>query len=119
MVPLGSHAARALADYLDDARPELAGADSGTALFLNHRGGRLSTRSIQTAVRRYARAAGIRDGVHPHTLRHSFATHLLERGASLRQVQRLLGHSSISTTQVYADTYDEDLEIAVEKLDFS
>ena len=101
MVPLGRPAAAALHRYLEDARPVLAGPPSGQALFLNRHGGRLSPRAIQQMVRSYALTAGLRDGVHPHTLRHSFATHLLDGGADLRIVQELLGHSTPGATQVY------------------
>ena len=82
-------------------RPKLANRDSGNALFLNRYGGRLSQRSIQTKVRRYAGRVGLGSGVHTHTLRHSFATHMLEGGADLRVVQELLGHASPATTQIY------------------
>jgi integrase/recombinase XerD len=101
MVPLGRQAEEALNVYVKNARPLLAGEASGGALFLNQRGGRLTPRTVQGMVRKYAMAAGIHDGVHPHTLRHSFATHLLDGGADLRVVQELLGHSTPSATQVY------------------
>ena len=100
-VPVGRPAMAALRRYLTTGRPALGGANSDTALFLNNRGRRLSVRAIQQLVRRYALAAGLREGVHPHTLRHSFATHLLDGGADLRIVQELLGHSTPSATQVY------------------
>ncbi|MEX2599861.1 MAG: tyrosine-type recombinase/integrase, partial [Dehalococcoidia bacterium] len=100
-VPLGGPAIAALHRYLTEARPVLAGPESGKALFLNRLGGRLTVRSVQNMVRRYSLAAGLREGVHPHTLRHSYATHLLDGGADLRVVQELLGHSSPSATQVY------------------
>ena len=101
VVLIGDAARDALSVYLRDVRPKLAGDESGNALFLNRSGGRLSQRSIQQKVRRYATKAGLGPGVHTHTLRHSFATHLLEGGADLRVVQELLGHASPATTQVY------------------
>lgn len=97
----GGPAREALRRYLDDVRPKLLKARSGSWLFLNRSGGRLSVRSIQEKVRRYALKAGLPSGVHTHTLRHSFATHLLDGGADLRVVQDLLGHASPATTQVY------------------
>ena len=99
-VLFGEPAVRALQAYLDVARPELADGPE-PALFLNRSGKRLSARSVQYAVRRYALAAGIPEEVHPHLLRHSFATHLLDGGADIRIVQDLLGHTSANTTQIY------------------
>ncbi len=102
LVPLGSFAREALSAYLVRARPELAttGSDRG-ALFLNARGGRLSRQSAWAVIGRAADQAGITVDVSPHTLRHSYATHLLEGGADVRVVQELLGHASVTTTQIY------------------
>jgi len=101
IVPFGRSAAEALRRYRDDARPRLAAPRSGDALFLNHRGGRLSARSVARRISRWVIAAGLPRHVHPHVLRHSFATHLLGNGADLRGIQELLGHASLSTTQRY------------------
>lgn len=98
---LGEPALAALAHYLKDVRDALVAKPSEAALFLNRSGGRLSTRSIQLMVKKYALQAGLGLDFHVHTLRHSFATHLLDGGADLRVVQELLGHSSPATTQIY------------------
>ncbi len=106
IVPVGSFARAAVRQYLDSARPDLlanggAAATARGALFLNARGGRLSRQSAWTVIVKAAERAGLTAEVSPHTLRHSFATHLLEGGADVRVVQELLGHASVTTTQVY------------------
>jgi integrase/recombinase XerD len=101
-VPLGSFAARALEAYLVQVRPELNAGGRGTPiLFLNSRGGPLSRQSAWLVLRAAAERAGLATGISPHTLRHSFATHLMDGGADVRVVQELLGHSSVTTTQIY------------------
>jgi integrase/recombinase XerD len=101
-VPVGSFAAAALSAYLVQARPGLAAAGAGSPkVFLNARGGPLSRQSAWVVLRTAAERAGLTAGISPHTLRHSFATHLLEGGADVRVVQELLGHASIMTTQIY------------------
>ncbi|WP_028660732.1 site-specific tyrosine recombinase XerD [Nocardioides insulae] len=102
LVPLGSYAREAVDSYLVRGRPDLATpATPGGALFLNARGGRLSRQSAWTVLVRAADRAGVSADVSPHTLRHSFATHLLDGGADVRVVQELLGHASVTTTQIY------------------
>ena len=100
VVPIMGSAAAALGDYLVRWRPQLVGKRLSGAVFLNARGGRISRQSVHAICERYGRLAGI-EGLHPHTLRHSFATHMLEGGADLRIVQEILGHANIATTQLY------------------
>ncbi|MBD8608015.1 site-specific tyrosine recombinase XerD [Aeromicrobium sp. CFBP 8757] len=102
IVPLGSYARASLSDYLTASRPALVSARTSTpAVFLNARGGRLSRQSAWTVLTKAAERAGVTTDVSPHTLRHSFATHLLDGGADVRVVQELLGHASVTTTQIY------------------
>jgi integrase/recombinase XerD len=99
VLPVGSYAASALSDWLTRGRPSLS--PKSPAVFVNARGGRLSRQTAWTILRAAARRAGIETAVSPHVLRHSYATHLLDGGADIRVVQELLGHASVTTTQVY------------------
>jgi site-specific recombinase XerD len=100
-VPVGEVALKAVRLYLERARPVLCGGSEQAALFLSRSGRRLGTSDVRRRLRAWATRAGVPAGISPHALRHSFATHLLDGGADLRSIQELLGHSSISTTQVY------------------
>jgi integrase/recombinase XerD len=101
VVPLGEAAQQVLADYIATARPGFARRPGEKALFLTHHGRAMTRQGFFKLIRLYARAAGIRQPISPHKLRHSFATHLVERGADLRAVQAMLGHADITTTQIY------------------
>lgn len=101
LVPVGEKAQASVVRYLAKGRPQLARSDSPANVFLNFRGGRLSRMGVHKILRKVVLAAGIGKSVSPHTMRHSFATHLLEGGADLRAVQEMLGHADISTTQIY------------------
>lgn len=108
LVPLGRHAQDAIEAYLVRGRPVFATGKSH-ALFLNRRGGALSRQSAWTVIKQAAESAGIDKEISPHTLRHSFATHLLEGGADVRSVQELLGHASVTTTQIYTHVTADSL----------
>jgi integrase/recombinase XerD len=101
LVPVGDAAARSLQDYLRDGRPRLAKSRPSDYLFLGRHGRGLTRQMFWQLIKKVALAAGITKSVTPHTLRHSFATHLLEGGADLRSVQLMLGHADIGTTQIY------------------
>ena len=109
-VPVGEEALTWIRRYLDNARPEILAGRRVDALFVTSRGASMTRQAFWYLIRRYADRAGIRKGVSPHTLRHAFATHLLNHGADLRVVQMLLGHADISTTQIYTHIARERLK---------
>jgi integrase/recombinase XerD len=109
IVPLGAAAIDELRDYLVSARPRFDRTQSSTFVFLNRSGEGLTRQGFWKIIKRRAREAGIHRNITPHTLRHSFATHLLENGADLRSVQAMLGHADISTTQIYTHVTRERL----------
>jgi len=113
IVPIGDRALQAIRDYLKKRR--LAGGKDDRALFFNKNGGRLTDRSVRRIINKYILKTSIQQKISPHTLRHSFATHLLDHGADLRSVQELLGHANLSTTQIYTHITTERLKSAYEK----
>lgn len=114
-VPIHGQAVRSLVEYLNEGRPALVKNRDERALFVNRRGERLTRQGSWLILKQYAREANIGTSVTPHTLRHSFATHMLRGGAPLRNVQELLGHANISTTQVYTQITDEHVRRVYEK----
>jgi len=115
IVPIGLKAQEALINYLERGRPSLASGGQSRALFLNCNGTRLSRRAVQIMVNKYIEKASIDKKISPHALRHSFATHLLDHGADLRAVQELLGHASVSTTQIYTHMTRKRLRAVYDK----
>jgi len=115
IVPVGEPGLRALARYVERARPALSDGRGEPALFLSKSGRRLSTSDVRRRLRVWARHASVQGGVHPHALRHSFATHLLDGGADLRAIQEMLGHASVSTTQIYTRVESARLKQAYER----
>lgn len=115
LVPLGGAAVRWLSLYIDTARPQLVRGRSTPVLFLTYRGNPLSRMTVWNIVKRSAELAGVKEHIHPHILRHSFATHLLHGGADLRVVQELLGHVDIKTTEIYTSVEITYLRAIVDK----
>jgi len=114
IVPIGNSASDFIEKYIKESRIKVKNINTGNNLFLNFRGGKLSRMGIWDIVSKYCRLARIEKEIHPHTLRHSFATHLLEGGADIRAIQEMLGHSDISTTQIYTHI-DKEYLIEVHK----
>lgn len=115
IVPLGSIAAKCVQEYLGKGRPKLIRTYEEAALFINHHGNRLTRQGFWKIIKKYAQEANIVKEITPHTLRHSFATHLLENGADLRSVQEMLGHADISTTQIYTHVTRNHLKEVYDK----
>ncbi|MDD5498512.1 MAG: tyrosine recombinase XerD, partial [Dehalococcoidales bacterium] len=112
IVPIYPQASQSVAIYIKDVRPVMVHKDSEQALFVNQRGERLTRQGLWQILKAYAKAAGLGNRVTPHTLRHSFATHMLSGGADLRAVQEMLGHANISTTQIYTHVSSEHIRRA-------
>jgi integrase/recombinase XerD len=115
LVPIYEQAARSVKEYLEQTRPKMTRHKDEVALFLNPRGDRLTRQGFWQKLKEYAKSAGLGTQISPHTLRHSFATHMLSGGADLRAVQELLGHANISTTQVYTHLTSEHVRRTYEK----
>ena len=115
MIPIHPRAAKTVDEYVKEARPQMVRSDGERALFLNQRGDRLTRQGLWQILKAYAKSAGLGKKVTPHTLRHSFATHMLSGGADLRSVQELLGHANISTTQIYTHLTSEHIRNTYDK----
>jgi site-specific recombinase XerD len=119
LVPIGSHAIKAINEYVDSkpksTKNEKEKVSRSEPLFLNKFGGRLTARSVARSLDKYLKMSGVNLLTSPHTFRHSFATHLLDKGADLRSVQEMLGHSSLSTTQIYTHITTERLKSVYDK----
>ena len=115
MIPIHPRAAQTVDEYVKEARPQMVRSDGERALFLNQRGDRLTRQGLWQILKAYAKSAGLGKKVTPHTLRHSFATHMLSGGADLRSVQELLGHANISTTQIYTHLTSEHIRNTYDK----
>ena len=110
IIPLYPTAVRALADYIEHVRPQIIEQPDERALFVNMNGSRMSRQGFWKIIKHYQDQAGIKKDITPHTLRHSFAAHLLENGADLRSIQEMLGHADISSTQVYTQVINQKLK---------
>jgi len=115
MIPIHPRAAQMVKEYVKEVRPQMVRSDEERALFLNQRGDRLTRQGLWQILKAYAKSAGLGKKVTPHTLRHSFATHMLSGGADLRSVQELLGHANISTTQIYTHLTSEHIRNTYDK----
>jgi len=115
IIPMYQTAIKALSDYVKNIRPQLISAGDETALFVNMNGERMSRQGFWKIIKHYQTAAGIEKDITPHTLRHSFAVHLLENGADLRSIQEMLGHADISSTQIYTHVVKNQLKDVYQK----
>ena len=115
IIPLYPTAVRALGEYVNNVRPQLVDAVGETALFVNMNGERMSRQGFWKLIKYYQEKAGIQKDITPHTLRHSFAAHLLENGADLRSIQEMLGHADISSTQIYSKLINQKIKDVYKK----
>ena len=115
IIPLYPAAIRALGEYINSVRPQLVDSVTETALFVNMSGERMSRQGFWKLIKYYQEKAGIQKEITPHTLRHSFAAHLLENGADLRSIQEMLGHADISSTQIYSKLINQKIKDVYKK----